>query len=48
MRKTAAIFSLFCGAVIIIVWGTLLGIGNVSELKISPLEAGFPMRGSAT
>ncbi len=41
MRKAAAIFSLLCGAMMLIVWGSLLGTGNVPELKTTPLEAGF-------
>ncbi len=41
MKKAAAIFSLFCGVMMLIVWGVLLGAGNVPELKTTPLEAGF-------
>ncbi len=41
MRKAAAIFSLFCGAAMLITWGTLLGTGRVPELNTTPLEAGF-------
>ncbi len=41
MRKAAAIFSLFCGVMMLIVWGGLLGAGNVPELNSTPLEAGF-------
>lgn len=41
MRKAAAIFPLFCGAAMLITWGTLLGTGRVPELNTTPLEAVF-------
>lgn len=39
MIKAAAIFSLFCGVAMLVTWGILLGIGQVTELKTSPFEA---------
>ena len=39
MRKAAAVFSLFCGVAMLIVWRTLLGTGNVPELKTTPLTS---------
>ncbi len=39
MRKAAAIFSLACGMTMLVVWGILLGTGNMPELRTKTLEA---------
>jgi hypothetical protein len=41
MKKAAAIFSLFCGSAMLVVWGILLTTGQVVELQTTPLEASF-------
>lgn len=41
MIKTASIFSLFCGIAMLVVWGILLGTGQVVELRTIPFEEGF-------
>ena len=41
MIKTAAIFSLFCGIAMLVVWGTLLATGQVVELRSSPFQVAF-------
>lgn len=41
MSKVAAIFSLFCGVSMLVVWGILLVTGNVTELRTSPFQAVF-------
>ncbi len=41
MKKAASIFSLFCGAAMLVVWGILLATGQVVELQSSPFETAF-------
>jgi hypothetical protein len=40
-RKTASIFSLFCGASMLVVWGILLATGQVVELRTEPFGTVF-------
>jgi len=41
MKKAASIYSLFCGAAMLAVWGILLATGQVVELRSSPFETVF-------
>jgi hypothetical protein len=41
MRKKAAIFSLFCGVAMLVVWTILLARGLFVELETSPFKAMF-------
>lgn len=41
IKKTASIFSIFCGVAMLVVWGILLKTGQVVELNNQPFEAGF-------
>ncbi len=41
MKKAATVFSLYCGASMLAVWGILLATGRVPELQTSPFEATF-------
>lgn len=41
MKKTASIFSLFCGSAMLMVWGILLTTGQVVDLRTSPFQAAF-------
>jgi len=41
MKKKAAIFSLFCGVAMLVVWTILLARGQVVELQTSPFEVIF-------
>ena len=41
MKKKAAIFSLFCGVAMLVVWTILLARGQVVELQTSPFETIF-------
>lgn len=40
-RKIASIFSLFCGVSMLVVWGILLGTGQVVELQTEPFGTIF-------
>ncbi len=41
MKKAAAIFSIFCGVAMLVVWATLLITGQVVELQTKPFETIF-------
>ena len=41
MKKTASIFSLFCGISMLAVWGILLSTGQVVELQTEPFGTLF-------
>ena len=41
MKKTASIFSVFCGVAMLVVWGILLFTGQVVELRTEPFGTTF-------